>query len=426
MINKLIKVDFYLKGQTSAKNPKRKPVYARVSYKSDRLVFAIKGMVCEDCDKDWSRGGFIGRGTEAKQSELFRIQKEIESYDSSHFQSAIQIKNYYLHETEVINHPSTVLEALDYGLLQKEGMSESRKSQLKSVIKSFKKFIASSPANLNWSLIKGHPNQFSVKHVNSYLDFIQHLKSSTKKEITSCVSNLISVFLKDHEEMGLNLINNPFPNMRKIEKDPSIKESALDNFLPFELIYEIEDIRHKSIIHEIYRKTVLLQIYSGLSFVDLGQSDILKVTKTIEGDAIVGKRQKSNTDFVIPIGDELNSVLISLPKLAWEPFVINNRVRTKMSNYHYHRYQKYIHETLSPLLATDKTLSSHTFRHTYGMRMLNYYRVSIHQLSKALGHSSIATTMSHYADLTTETMIKSMLECMHNVDSSKKKSLKPT
>ena len=70
MINKLIKVDFYLKGQPSAKNPKRKPVYARVSYKSDRLVFAIRGMVCEDCDKDWSRGGFC---MSSNKSGLFQI-----------------------------------------------------------------------------------------------------------------------------------------------------------------------------------------------------------------------------------------------------------------------------------------------------------------------------------------------------------------
>ena len=62
------------------------------------------------------------------------------------------------------------------------------------------------------------------------------------------------------------------------------------------------------------------------------------------------------------------------------------------------RYRRFISNIIEPLIGRDVT--SHTFRHTFGHRMVNKYGYPIEQVQKMMGHTDISTTMNNYAQLT--------------------------
>ena len=145
------------------------------------MIICFKGGVAKTstgvyCDnkKQWSRGMFVGKGVDEQNRELLGIRYEIESYVSSMFRNAEQIKNVW-NGAEHTNYPNTILEALEYGFEEKsksakEGTCRSRRT----AINNFEKFKIEKKYP-NFGVVKGHPQQIVKRQPNVY-----HLRDKVK------------------------------------------------------------------------------------------------------------------------------------------------------------------------------------------------------------------------------------------------------
>ena len=138
------------------------------------------------------------------------------------------------------------------------------------------------------------------------------------------------------------------------------------------------------------RDAFLLQVYSGLSYVDLEnltQEDI----KESNGTYYITKPRKKTgvvyTAVILPRGVEI------LKAHNWKMKVISNQ---KMNIYL---------KTIMVLCGIDHKLKTHLGRKTYGHLLLNS-GVRLETVAKALGHSNSKTTSKFYAEVAAETVLK--------------------
>lgn len=143
----------------------------------------------------------------------------------------------------------------------------------------------------------------------------------------------------------------------------------------------------------------VFQTYTCLSYADLMDFDITKVT-TINGMKVyTGKRDKTGKQFTIPL---VKPALDILKKY-------DGRLPS-MSNVNYNLYLK----AVAKAAGIDKPVSTHWARHT-GATMLLNSGVSMQVVSKICGHSSTKITEQVYAKLLDETVV----EAVKNVERQK-------
>jgi integrase len=109
---------------------------------------------------------------------------------------------------------------------------------------------------------------------------------------------------------------------------------------------------------------------------------------------IEGKRKKTGTDFVIPVGPEIIDLIDYFKKHPGGTFTNNVRsrafIKTGSATYHWHRC-----DMLGRKLGF-KVTESHKGRHTFAMNMINKEGWHISEVSLMLGHGSVKTTETFY------------------------------
>lgn len=135
------------------------------------------------------------------------------------------------------------------------------------------------------------------------------------------------------------------------------------------------------------RDLFLFQCYTGLAYGDLYNFDFInKIEKRGSKYVIADRRVKTNEDYFIvlltPAMDILKKYDFKLPI---------------MSNQKYNYYLK----VAASFAKIDKSLTSHTARHTFAVFALNN-KVPIEVVSKMLGHTNIKTTQIYAKILNSE------------------------
>ena len=409
--NQDIRVSFYLK--STSKNSQRRAVYANIRYSGEAKQFAT-GVYCEDPDKEWARGGFVGQQRKEDQAKLFDIISTIEEFNSFTFRDVNQIWDKYNNNGE-IKTEATILEAFDWAL---EELKEAREFKTyesnRTSINSFKGFIESNnKVYSDFSLIKKSPRQMYRKHALDYCKFLKS-KGNIKSTIHTRISNLKSLYnsyYNIHIDMLSELISNPFKGISDREDKDERKQTAIKRALPWSLIQKIEEISFSKKKHEQYRALAIFQSYTGISFKDLGKKDVLKVTQTMKGKSLVGKRAKTGKDYSIDITlaeDSLQN-LIAVGGIPFDPFVNEDLsyISASEASYELQLYNEFLNDVLAKELKFNdqERLTSHRFRHTFGMTALNLWRIDIHILAEMMG-DKIETVLSTYADLTKENVLE--------------------
>jgi hypothetical protein len=113
-----------------------------------------------------------------------------------------------------------------------------------------------------------------------------------------------------------------------------------------------------------YNLTALLIAYSGLSLIDLGKHNVLKIHRTEKGRALVGIRVKTRMPYKIPITKDIDKVLQQLKpyRLPWEAYV-DDEGNCKMHHRRivYQHYDRFL-KNLSKKIGLDEPLKVHTLR----------------------------------------------------------------
>ena len=121
----------------------------------------------------------------------------------------------------------------------------------------------------------------------------------------------------------------------------------------------------------------------------------------------------------------VNIFFIFLSKRAWElrrkSYVDSEgNYNTKQHADHANRIRKFFN-WLTKEIGCDVNLSPHRFRHAYGMRAINHYRLPITVVARMLGDTE-QTIRENYCDLVTTTVMSMYNEAMSLFDQKKNPS----
>ena len=408
---KQVSVTFYLKAVSRNKDNPRRSVYMTICFKGG-VAKTSTGVYCDN-KKQWSRGMFVGKGVDEQNRELLNIRYEIEGYSPSMFRDAEQIKNVW-NGAEHTNYPNTILEALEYGYNQmnkvtKAGTSKTRRTAMNN----FEKFKIEK-SYPNFGVVKGHPQQINELIITSYYDWL--LKNGTMKSTANSYINglktLYSKYYKKHHSVIDNLLNNPFNDIIQKDKKTLIVAHALSRTVEWKWVEKIEKLKILDPDKEQLRLVTLLLAYSGLSFIDLGKSDVMEITQTLDGPIIIGQRVKTGKPYIIPVTSDLQRIIKKLNgNLPCKSYVdskgnYDNKDREAFSN----QLRPFLY-WLTDEIGCDVKLSPHRFRHAYGMRAINHYRLPIDVVARILGDTE-QTIRENYCDLVTTTVMSMYNEAM--------------
>ena len=418
---KRISVTFYLKEVSRKKDNPRRSVYMTICFNGG-VAKTSTGVFCEN-QKQWSRGMFVGKGVDEQNLKLLNIRHEIEGYDPAMFRDAEQIKNVW-NGAEHTNYPNTILEALEYGFEEKDKSTKTGTTKARrSAINSFEKFKIEK-SYPNFGVVKGHSQQINKLIVTSYYDWL--LKNGTMKSTANSYINglktLYSKYYKKHYSVIDNLLNNPFNDIIQKDKKTLRVAHALSRTVDWKWVEEIEKLKILDPNKEELRLITLLLAYSGLSFIDLGKNDVLEITETLDGPIIVGQRVKTGKPYIIPVTSDLQKIINKLNgKIPWKSYVdsegnYDNKDREYFSN----QIRPFLY-WLTDEIGCDVKLSPHRFRHAYGMRAINYYRLPIDIVARILGDTE-QTIRENYCDLVTTTVMSIYNEAMSLFDQKKNPS----
>ena len=197
-----------------------------------------------------------------------------------------------------------------------------------------------------------------------------------------------------------------------ITKDPFIgikfhEKEVIREFLTMD---ELLTIYHKEFPLEritIVRDVFIFAAFTGLAFIDVQQLTPEHIVEDSNGNLWIRKpRQKTKNMCNIPL---LDIPLEILRKYAKHPACQKkNRLLPVPCNQKMNSYLKEI----ADLCLINKTLTTHTARHSYATSVCLANGVSIENVAKMLGHSNIKMTQ-HYARV----LDSSILRDMNNVKS---------
>ncbi|WP_108822198.1 site-specific integrase [Dysgonomonas sp. Marseille-P4361] len=141
---------------------------------------------------------------------------------------------------------------------------------------------------------------------------------------------------------------------------------------------------------EQVRDIFIFSCFSGLAYIDVKKLRKENIRTSFDGNLwIIGKREKTDVSFSIPLLDVPKKILEK-----YEGTLPENRILPVPSNQKMNAYLKEI----GALCGIDKEISFHLARHTFATLTLSK-GVSIESVSKMLGHTNIRTTQI-YARIT--------------------------
>lgn len=136
----------------------------------------------------------------------------------------------------------------------------------------------------------------------------------------------------------------------------------------------------------------IVQCYTGFSYIDLMQFDVLKHLKRLDDGSVWIKyeREKSEIRALLPLFSEVSRIL--------------KKYDGKLPHITNQKYNAYIKE-VAEIVGIEKHLTTHMARKSCGTITLNA-GFSLESVSRMLGHASIKTTEKLYAEVLEERMIK--------------------
>lgn len=141
---------------------------------------------------------------------------------------------------------------------------------------------------------------------------------------------------------------------------------------------------------EQVRDIFIFSCFSGLAYIDVKKLRKENIRTSFDGNLwIIGKREKTDVSFSIPLLDVPKKILEK-----YEGTLPENRILPVPSNQKMNAYLKEI----GALCGINKEISFHLARHTFATLTLSK-GVSIESVSKMLGHTNIRTTQI-YARIT--------------------------
>ena len=405
-----INISFYLKRTSPKKELKKRAVYITIAFRGTQIKMST-GIIIEDPGDYWKSGMFTHPKFYEQNTKMYKIKEQILAYDVTHFKTAEDIRNAY-EGIDIDETPLTIFEALDFGIKYKieEGLqTENTNKSQRCIINKFERFRIAKKAP-NWGTTRNHPRMLSrgvVKQFIKWLSDPSNGEGSVMKAAT--INNYIGVlganyqaYYKQYIDVEPNLINNPFyGNKIKIDTQEST-DKALSKAIDWKWIDAIEGISYKNPVDEKFRQISLLMAYTGLSFVELGKPDALEIHQGMKGLQLRSQRHKTGKDYMVPCNSRIIDIVKKIDYLPWKNWHEDTLENARYRGNCYAQLNNWL-DKLSKDIKYNKSITPHIFRHTFAMRMINYYRLPISIVARMLGDKE-DMVRKHYAKSTDDTI----------------------
>lgn len=214
---------------------------------------------------------------------------------------------------------------------------------------------------------------------NFYIHLQKKYNSGTSASYISKIKTVI-MFGMDNDKIKIN----PFQGLKVHRERKPI------DYLTNAEISALKQAKIDNTSLSAVRDAFLLQVYSGLSYIDLEHLTKEDIKITEDGTHYIQKpRVKTGVEYTAII---LKDGVDILKRNNYQLKVISNQ---KMNTYL---------KQVMVIAGIDHKLTTHLGRKTYGHILLNS-GVRLEVVAKNLGHSSSKTTAKYYAEVTTDTII---------------------
>lgn len=377
------------------------PIYLRITINKQREEIVVKNLTCDIKEWDTTKGQVSGRTLETKRknlqientkAEILNIVNEFERampeivLNPKLIVDKMRGKDTYIKTTicEIFEeHNELFLNRVNNQKDRSQGTYERYQTVLKLL-----KFYIKKTYNTD---------DIPLRQINyNFLSYFKNYLLNDRK----CCNNVAIKYLKnlktiliDAKNKGL-IQNDPFLGMdMKTEKEKP----------EFLIEEELQKIIQKDFTNERIAKVkdcFLFCCYTGLSYCDLKNLTTDNITEIEGHKVIVGLRKKTKEQFVIPLLQPAVDILNKYKNN--EECLLKGKSLPVVSNQKLNNYLKEI----ASICGLEKTLHCHMARHTAATILLSM-GLSIHYVSKILGHSSISMTQ-HYAKLLNKDINKAM------------------
>lgn len=209
------------------------------------------------------------------------------------------------------------------------------------------------------------------------LHFVAWLKKYRKASQNHCVKNVL--FVRQTIRYALQ--------SQLLYTDPLIG-FTIKKEKPKPIIYlteeQLKKLESYPFVHEVLRRVRDIFVFcchTGLSYVDVARFD---ASRDVKDGWIKMSRTKTDEAFLVPLSEKAKAILIAYPKGL--PVTTNANINVHLKE-------------IAAVVELPQNLTCHVSRKTFGMLMLNR-GVSIENVSRMLGHSSISITEASYAKVT--------------------------
>lgn len=235
-------------------------------------------------------------------------------------------------------------------------------------------------------------NEVNLEVLQKYQHYLMTVRHNNNNTTVKYIKNLGKVL---HLAVSRKLINSSPLGEMKLRIEPVDK-----GFLSKEELLRLSNKTFEVQRLEQVRDVFLFCCYTGLAYVDvhsLTNNDIVEE----EGRLWIKKsRHKTNVMCHIPVLKPAKEILDKYASLA----SVTGMLLPVLSNQKMNAYLKEI----AAIVGINKELTTHTARHTFATTVTLANHVSIENVSKMLGHSSIRMTQ-HYARILDASIENEML-----------------
>lgn len=391
-------------------------IYCRVSYQGTRSDFSTGIKTSPEHFEN-------GRITSKLESELDKadqmaeISYKIKKTNVRAGYTARTIVDLFLNRKTISQVPLTLITMMEHTVKAKENdpdISLEGVEYYRRGLNKLKKWLKTRSMT-DMDIHSTYP--IDIQDYNSWMRNSEGLAPKTAQTYIDALNGAIEFCIKSfitHPEM---IRNNPLANSIKLSRKErrKMRKKTIDNCLTLEQVRLIKDAKFEghTRLHKIplewYRLTALWQVFTGFSYSDLGNEwDIIP---NINGDKfIVMDRIKTGEECSIPLMDHTKELIDRLMEIGDDRMfpvpnfneIEDEKKRRSVYNKEYKRYNRFVTEELSKIVG--KRITTHTFRHTFGMLGLNYFGYPVDEVAKMMGHKTSKTTLDNYARKTIDGM----------------------
>lgn len=362
--------------------------------------------------KYWDRGRIISRKKEFEEmsDKMVDISRNIRKIQCKRGYTAKTIMDIYQGKKSESTIPQGLIEMLDYThntKMRDVNVGDKSAQSYSAVASCLKEYLFS----INEEDLDIHEVlDADIMEFFNWMRIEKGLKPRTAHHYITLLNSAINFCVRVFKRSKDMPPANPIMDAVRMSKKESLqlKKASQSNHLTLDQVKQIQalDLGDGKSVNDIplewYRLTVLWQLYTGVSYSDIGSNEWSIQTNIRNDKFIVIDREKTSEPCTIPLQDHTMDLLDRLSEFEGTCGYKGKFPISYGTTRDYHRYRDFINQYIAPVVG--QKIGSHTFRHTFAQLALRFFGYQADDVRMMLGHANVSTTLMAYGTRNLDSM----------------------